>query len=541
VAVDPFSGLPGDEDALLFNFMSILLAAAGLVLLIAGINVAAMLSARYLARGREMAVRAALGAGRRRLLTQLLTEILLLFTLGAAGGFVVAVAATAALERLPLPENIPLSLDLSPDYRVLAFAVSVSLLAGLVFGLTPALRAARKDISGTLRHAPQTKGVRRLFVSRTLIAGQLAASLMLLVAAGLFLRALDRGQRVDPGFDLDNVAAVTLEPESWGYDEAKARVFYTVLRERVASLGGVIAVSSTGRLPLMSGISSGDIETAAGPLSIGVASIGVDYFTVLRLPLARGRAFSTTDDHAGAHVAIVNETLARRLSPSTDPLGQTFRYFGTLTTVVGVARDAKYSTLGERPQPFAYFPIAQVWQPTQSLIVRTAADPRLLAPALQQAILSIDPLLPAPRVTTLRQSSSIVLLPQRAAAIVTGMLGGIGLVLASVGLYGILAFAAGQRTREMGIRLALGARRSTVAALMIREALTLTLAGIVIGLALSALGSRLLAALLFDVSPIDPLTFIGMPVLFAAVALMAGYFPARRLASTDPLTALRAD
>ena len=343
--VAPLTGLPNGEGRSLLGFMGLLLAAAGLVLLIAGINVAGMLAARYIARGREMAVRAALGAGRARLLRQLLTEVLALFLLGAFGGFLVALFATAALERLPLPGTVPIALELSPDLRVFAFTLATSLAAGLVFGLAPAWRAARTDIVSRLRDDSPGSGSSRGFLMRGLITGQLALSLVLLVAAGLFLRALDSGQRIDPGFETAGVATALLEPESWGYDQARSRAFYRTLRARVEALPGVSDVSYTGRLPLMMS-SSPDEITVDGSTRVPVHTGSVDagYFPALRLPLVQGRAFRASDDEGAARVAVINETLARKAWPDGSAIGRVFRFRDTATLVVGIARDAKYAT-----------------------------------------------------------------------------------------------------------------------------------------------------------------------------------------------------
>jgi predicted permease len=536
------TGLPNGEGGPLLVFMSVMLGAAALVLVIGGLNIAAMLSARYVARRREMAVRAALGAGRARLLRQLLTEILALFLLGAGGGFAIAHIATGALERLPLPDHVPVTLELSPDLRVLAFAVGVSLLAGLVFGLAPARKAARRDLTADLRDGLPGSGVRRSLLGRALIVGQLACSLVLLVAAGLFIRALDRGSGVDPGFDRDGIVIASLEPEAWGYDVARARRFYTMLRERVAAVPGVTAVSYTGRVPLMLGSSPDEITLEPGAdAPVHTASVDLDYFSVLRLPLVQGRAFTRADDERAARVAVVNETLARRLWPDGHAVGRTFRFRDAVTTIVGIARDASYASLDETTPSFVYLPLAQVWQPTQTLMVRSAGPSAGVAATIQQAVVAIDPRLPPPRVATLRQATGIVLLPQRAAAIITGMLGGIGLLLAAVGLYGVMAFSASQRTREIGIRVALGADRARVVRGMVREGMQLAAAGILVGVPLAAIAARLIEGWLFGINPLDGATFAGMSVLFSLVAFAASYWPARRAASLDPLTALRAE
>ena len=539
VRVSALTGLPNREA--LLGFMGLLLGAAGLVLVIAGVNVAAMLSARYIARGREMAVRTALGAGRIRLVRQVLTEVLALFLLGSLGGFVIAQFATAALERLPLPETVPVTLELSPDLRVLAFAIAVSLSAGLIFGLTPALQASRGGLASRLRENSVGRGLRHTLLRRTLIVGQLALSLVLLVAAGLFIRALSHGQKIDPGFEIGGVAAAAIEPESWGYGEPRTRTFYRALRERVGALPGVDSVWYTSRLPLMMGSSPDEIAADGAAVQVHTASVDADYFSVLRLPILQGRAFRHSDDERGDKVAVVNETLARKLAPDGSAVGRIFRFRDASTTVIGIARDAKYATLDEATPPFVYLPIAQAWQPNQVLIARTAGDPSQLGSSIEQAQRAIDPTLPRPRLTTLRRATGIVLLPQRTAAIVTAALGCIGLLLASVGLYGTMAFSAGRRTREIGIRIALGAEPSTILLLIIREGLGLASLGILIGLALAAATTRLIAGWLFNISPLDLTTFLAMSLVFTIVAVVASYLPARRAASGDPLTALRAE
>ncbi len=536
------TGLPSGEGGVILGFMGMLMGAAALVLLIAAGNVASMLSARYVQRSRELAVRAALGAGRIRLLRQLLTEILALFLLGALGGFLVARVATAVLERLPLPGNVPLVLDLSPDLRVLAFAIGVSLLTGLVFGLAPARQAARRDVISRLRTDSAGSGSRRTIISRTMIIAQLALSLVLLVTAGLFVRALDRARQVDPGFSLDAVTAVSLEPEAWGYDEPKARLFYSSLLDRVEKMGGVTAAACTGRVPLTMGSSRQEITTGDGRTApIDYAAVGPGYFSALQIPLMDGRPFAESDNQSAARVAVVNQTFARRLWPDGSALGRTFEFRGLRTTIVGITRDARYASLQESTPAFAYFPLAQVWQPGQTLLVWSAAPDADVAAAVQRAVLAIDPALPVPRIGTLREATAIVLLPQRVAACVTAALGALGLVVASAGLYGIMSFSASRRTREIGIRMALGAERASVVRMMVFEGLRLAAAGLGAGLVLSAVASRLMARWLFGVSPLDLHAFAGMSAVLLGVALVATWLPARRAASLDPRAALAAD
>ena len=548
IRLSELTGLPDDARSAFIGFTALLLGAAGLVLLIASVNVASMLSARAIARRREMAVRAALGAGRSQLVRQLLTESLLLFFIGAFGGMAIAAITTSALEQIPIPGDASLSLELSPDPRVLIFALLVSLLTGVVFGLAPAFQGVGKDITSRLRNDSAGAGSRRSFAGNTLIVGQLALSLVLLVAAGLFIRALDHGSRIDPGFETSGVTTAVFNSESWGYDSVKARGFYRALTERVSAMPGVTSVAYTNVMPLAFETSSATIEPndpgttdAASRVRVGLATVDGSYFDVVRIPVLRGRAFTDADDARAPQVAIVNETLVKRLWPDGNALGRTFGFHGQRVMVVGVARDAKYGSLTEKTPSYVYVPTAQMWQPHQTLLVRSAADPATLAPAIRDAVRDIDGALPRPLVRTLREETSIVLFPQRIAAIVTGVLGAVGLLLAAVGLYGIIAYSVGRRTREIGVRVALGAQRLDVLRMIVREGMWLAGIGVAVGIALAAGATRLIAGFLFDVSPIDTVTFVGMSALFIAVAFLASYLPARRAAATDPLTALRSE
>ena len=550
IRITDLTGLPDDARDAFLGFTTLLLGAAGLVLLIASVNVASMLSARAVARRREMALRTALGAARSRLVRQLLTESLLLFLIGAAGGVAVAWVATAAFEQISLPGDASLSLELSPDPRVFAFALLTSLVAGLVFGLAPALQGVSRDITSRLRNDSAASSARRTFASNTLIVGQLALSLVLLVAAGLFIRALDDGGRIDPGFETAGVATARFNTESWGYDREKGTAFFATLEERVAGLPGVTAVSLTDIVPLSRSTSgdaiqldgaNGAADSRGDRLPVKVSLADPRYFDVVRIPVLLGRPFARTDNERSPKVAIINETLAKRLAPDGNALGRTFGFHRAQVTVVGVVRDSKYDDLTERTPSYLYIPVAQQWRPDLAVMVRTAGDPAALAPALRDVVRDIDPALPRPLVRTLEQETAIALFPQRIAAIVTGVLGGVGLLLAAVGLYGIIAYSVSRRTREIGVRVALGAQRWDVLGMVVREGMRLAGTGVVVGLVLAAVATRLIAGFLFSVSPMDGVTFAGMSVLFIAVALLASYLPARRAAATDPLTALRSD
>ncbi|MDB4914570.1 MAG: permease [Gemmatimonadetes bacterium] len=416
------TGLPDDAQKTMLAFTGVLLGVAFLVLLIASVNVAAMLSARAVARQHEMAIRVALGAGRTRLVRQLLTESLVVFALGAAGGLSVAFLATRMLERIPLPTSMPLSLHLTPDVRVLTFALAIALACGVLFGLAPALRAAKLDITSRLRNDSRTGDARKGIVSNALVVGQLALSLVLLVSAGLLLRALDRGNRVDPRFDVNGVVTAAFKSEAWGYNEQQSRVFFNALRERVLATPGVTNVSYAAQLPLQMSSSGTFVQFDGEDATPGARtkgtrvetnSVDVDYFSVVKIPLLMGRAFQQSDDAHATRVAVVNETLARKHWPNGSAIGRTFIAQKEQITVVGVVRDAKYGTLTEVTPEMVYYPTAQAWPNEQTLMIRMNGTAESISGAVQDATRSLDPVLPRPEVVTLRTATSFVLLPQR--------------------------------------------------------------------------------------------------------------------------------
>jgi predicted permease len=546
----PLSGLPEDATKAIVGFFFLLLGASALVLLIASVNVAGMLSARAVARRREMAVRAALGAARGRIVRQLLTESLVLFFLGAVGGLGIALVATRALEQLPLPAEIVL--DLAPDVRVIVFALVVALATGVAFGLAPALQASRADIAKRIRDDSPSGG-RRGRLANVLVVGQLAMSLLLLVAAGLFLRALDRANRVDPGFDPAGVTVASFNTEAFGYDTTNGRAFYRALRERLEATPGISVVSYSGFTPLAfengSGIriklddapTSAEGDASAPGIAARETAVDAGYFAALRIPLVRGSPIALTDNEHTAKVAVINETLAKMLWPGGDAIGRTFAYSGGRVRVIGIARNAKYSTLTEDVTPFVFFASAQEWSPWQVLLVRSSLAQEDAATAIATVVHSIDPTLPRPVMSSLRHANAVVLMPQRVAAIVTGTLGAIGLLMATVGLYGIISYSVSRRGREIGIRVALGARQAEVLGMVVREGMKLAAFGVAIGLLLAAAATRLMSSFLFNVSPLDAMTFAGMSALFLGIAFVSSYLPARRAASSDPMAALRTD
>jgi predicted permease len=392
-----------------------------------------------------------------------------------------------------------------------------------------------------LRDGTTGAGTRRSWISNALITGQLALSLVLLVAAGLFVRALDRAARVDPGFDPRGVTVVSLDTRTWGYDDVRGRQFYHTVLDRMAAVPGVTSVSVASFAPLTTRSLNDSVTLASGERGFAwYVGVSEGYFRTLGMPIIAGRPISSTDNERAPLVAVVNETFAKRLAPNGDALGKTFMRGKQPVTVVGIARDAKYATFDEAAPSMMFLSIDQAWQTNQTLLVR-GLSPAQLAHGLHDIVRAIDPLLPVPATMTLGTASGISVLPQRIALIVTGTLGGIGLLLAVVGLYGVIAYSVSRRTRELGVRIALGASRTNVLALVLGDGLRLTAVGVLVGLILSAAATRVIAGLLFDVSALDAVTFLGMSLLLVVVAVLATYIPARRAARLDPMSALRSD
>ena len=551
VRLTPLTGLPDDARQALLEFGAVLLGAAVLVLIIAASNVSTLLAMRATARRREMGIRTALGAGRGRLVRQLLTETLTLFLAGGFGGMILALAGTSALERLPIPSDQGLSLELSPDVRVLLFSVAVSLLVGLVFGIVPALRSANRNPVALLRSASAAAGC-RTWTSSGLIVVQMACSLVLLTTAGLFVRSLSAGASIEPGFDARRVALVNFNTQSYGYDESKGRAFYVALRQRLENAPGVEAVTYADFVPLTfadSGVAvTVDESGADGPerrqMRAGVGVVDTGYLETLRIPLLAGREFTAHDGAQSGASAIINETFARRSWPGAsvaDAVGRTFVSGDERVTIVGVSADSKYTTLSEPPKPFVYRPQAQRWAASRTLFVRVSGEPSAAARIVEDAVATIDPLLPRPLTSTLPREASVSLLPQRVAAMVTGALGVAGLTLAAIGLYGLVSFGVTLRLREIGVRLALGASRTDVVRMVLAQGLRLSAAGVALGLLASAFATRLVQAYLLNVSALDALAFTSGVILLLGVAVLAAVVPARRAASSDPLIVLRTE
>ena len=554
LAVLPASRIPGLGRVFVAPFLALLMGLVGLVLLVACANLAGLLLARATNRAREIAVRLALGASRSSLLALLTIESLLLFATGAVAAIGLSRLMLRALTSLLATLPVPVQLDMALDWRVLAFTGGLALVTGALTGLVPAWRSARADLVSDIKAASPTP--RRQRLRHVFVAAQLACCLVLTAVAGLLLRALDHAHHIDPGMQIDGIQVATVDLELAGYAPDRFTAVTGQLAERLGALPGVDRIAMARMAPLDGGgLGLGALrpEGATGPNDRIPADwnvISPDYLTTLGIPLQLGRQFTADDREGAPAVAIVNERFAAVAWPGENPVGrrlengdfrpgreQTIRRL----TVVGVARDAKYRWIGEAPRPFIYVPLAQ--RPDRRVHFFLRAAPGTTADRLPMsvrgALKEFDSNLPLVQMMSLRDYANLSLVPQRLAATVAGSLGLVALLLSALGVYGVTAFAVASRTREIGIRMALGADRRSVIGLMLRRIVILTAIAGAIGLA-GALGSaQLLSGLLFGISAVDPLAFCGTVLLLVLTALVATLGPALRAASIDPVQALK--
>ena len=544
---------------------TIFLVMVGLVLLVACFNVANLLLARAAAREKEIAIRAAIGAGRARLIRQMLTESFVLAVVGAAGGALLGNWAIRGLEKLRPLGDFALRLDFRFDWRVFAYVTGATLLAGIVAGLAPALRTSRTNLNDTLREGGRglVGGTRRQGLRNGLVIAQVAGSLIVLVAAGLFTRSLTNAEAVDLGYDTHHVLNVSLDPKLQGYDQAHAEAFFRELLRRAKALPGVESASLAYSVPLgyYNDGSSVYVENQAPqpadkrPPGAGYNCVTPDYFSTMRMKILRGRAFTEGDTSTSQRVAIVNETMAQQSWPHRDAIGQRFGLEGPprpaksgsqggpypWVTVVGVVRDARVQGFLAPPGSYFYVPQTQNYKSTHALQLRTLVQPQSLIAPTEALVRELDPNLPVFDVMTMEQTvaggNGYFIFKMGAG--LAGCLGLLGLILAVVGVYGVVSYGASQRLHEIGIRMALGAQPTSVLGLVVRQAVVLVGAGIGIGI-LAALGvSRLLVSLLVGVTSYDPITLVSVSGIMLAAALVACYIPARRATKVDPLVALR--
>jgi predicted permease len=546
----PGSVFPGQTSSI-GGFLGLLMAVVGLVLLIACVNVAGMLLARAAARRREIAVRLAIGADRRHLVRQLLTETLILFAAGGLLGVVLAQWFTAFLLALLPKLPVPVAIAFTIDWRVVSFATVLSLATAILSGLVPALQASRADLVSALKTEGREATPSRLRLRNAFLVGQVTLSLMLVIVAGLFLRALEHAAAIQPGFDERRVDVVQLDLTLGGYNQQTAGAFVRDLLDRIRALPAVESATLSVDLPLDGGrMGLGGLK-AAGRTPARGDEFSADWnivepglFTTLKLPLTRGRDFTEQDTATAPWVAIVNEALATQIWPGEDPIGKqvTVPYeAGRHTvTIVGVTANARLIWLTGNVSPYIYVPFAQRFLPRVALLVRTKDD-RSAIPDVRTILRTLNPNLPITEAMRLADVTAVGLTPQRIAASVAGTLGIVGLLLCAVGIYGVTSYSVAQRTREIGIRVALGADGNSVMRLVLRQGLVVTAIGALIGLAVAAAGVKLIESLLFGVRGLDPITFGSTCALFVVVTLLASYLPARRASKVDPMVALRAE
>jgi predicted permease len=542
---------PGEYRQLL-TAVGLFLALAILVLFLASFNVANVLLVRATTREHEMAVRAALGAPRRRLMRQVLTESFLLALLGCGAGIIAGSWGSSLLRSIHFSANLPISLDFSFDWRVFAYALGVATLASLVLGAVPALRASHVSPSKALHEGGRSVAGGGHRLRNILVVAQVAGSIVLLIVAGLFTRSLQRAQRMDLGFNPAHVLNVTMDPHEAGYNEEQGREFYKNLLLRVRALPGVQSASLAFSSPTGQFMDNNAVyveghflRPGEAPPTIAVNHVSPSYFVTMEIPIVRGRAFLDSDSEKAPPVAVINQTMAHELWPNEDAFGRRFRMgggSGTLVEVVGIARDSKYQDLFAKSIPYIYMSLAQSYISIETLQVRTVGEPESVIPSVEEQVHSLAPGLPVFGVETMEQAlnggfSGFYVF--HLAVYLAAALGILGLILALVGVYGVISYSTSRRTHEIGIRMALGARPGDIWRIVFRQGLAIVVLGALIGI-LAALGlTRAMASFLYGVNAHDPLTYLAVTLLISTVTLLACYIPARRATKVDPMEALR--
>lgn len=552
-AAFPIEFVPAPFRGVLGTLSGGLMAVVALVLLIACANAANLLLAKASSRRREMAVRAALGASRSRLVRQTLTESVVIASLAGLLGLCLAAWVAPILLCLK-PQSIPLVLDISIDVRVLAFTALASILTGVVFGLAPALQSSKVDHVTNLKDGSYQGGSPKSRLRGFLVIAQVTACVILLVGAGLCLRSLWNARSIDPGFNPHCAVTAALNVETFSYSRARGKIFYSTLLDRVRALPGVRFASLADHLPLspllrMESLEVDGTEQSSSTereTSMEDAIVAPGYFEAMGVPLLRGRGFSSHDTETAPAVVVINQALADRFWPNQDPLGKTVTLDGPEHTrvparIVGIASTGKYQSLGEDRKPFFYKCMLQFYEPGVKLIVRTEGQPSAALEGLRAEVQKLDPRIALVGVETLDQHMQLPLFPARAAGLLLGAFGCLALALAVIGIYGVISYSVTQRVREIGIRMALGADPAHVLKLVVSQGLQLTGMGLAIGLVAAVAVTRVLSSLLYGISPRDGFTFAGVTVLLTLVAAVASYLPARRATKVDPISSLRAE
>jgi len=534
-------------------FSAVFLILGALVLLLACTNIANILMARASVRQREMAIRAALGGARSRLVGQMLTETILNALLGGIAGVFLGACLSRLIASIPRMSGLPIRLGFGFDWRVFAYALAAVVFTAILAGLSPALCATRADVNTVLHQGGRANatGAARHKVRGDLMGAQVAGSLMLLIVAGLFVRSLQAVEHMDLGFDANQLLNVRLDPAINGYKQTQTTEFYRVLETKIRALPGVQSASLAAAVPMGYGRGKNLVYVAGRPLPPGQRAPGIffntvdaPYFETLRIPLLLGRAFSDADGENSPRVAIINETMAKQFWPTENPLGKRFSVTsdtGPFLEVVGVARDGRYTTPAEDPQPYFYLPLAQNFTPERTLQIRSTLPPESLVPEVQQQILALDANAPIEQIQTMKESlgGALGFFLFRLGASLAAAMGLLGLLLAVVGVYGVVSYAATQRTQELGIRMALGASPRQILALLLRQGAQLVAAGLLFGLLGAWALTRAMSHMLVGVSPSDPLTYLTVAAVLSFITLLACWIPARRAMRVDPMVALR--
>jgi putative ABC transport system permease protein len=533
----------------------VLMGAVALVLLIACANVANLTLARSSSRQKEVAIRTALGASRGRIVRQMLTEAMLLSLTAAGAGLVLSLWGVKALLSLT-HDKLPRSYEVIVDWRVLAFAVAIALLTSVLFGLTPAMRASKINLSESLKEGSRalSDGRRSNRVRSAMAVSEVALSLMLLIGAGLMIKSLAGLLKVNPGFKPDNTLTMQIALLGSKYPSANQQLaFFQDFTHRVEALPGVQAVGLISSAPLSGGVYAGGFSIEGRAAASGTDDLVADrrmispgYFNTLGIQLLRGRSFTDRDDQTSPGVVIVSESWARRFLPNEDPIDKRIKLGGRDSTrpwlsVVGIAGDVRDTRLESEARPCVYIPYPQFTSSSMTLVMRGASDPKLLIPAIREEVWAIDKDQPVTDVKTMDQYVAASVSPRRFNATLLAIFAGLALVLASVGIYGVMAYSVTQRTHEIGIRMALGAQSSHVIKLVVGRGMALVFTGVAIGLGGAIASTRVMTSLLYGVSATDPMTFAGVSLLLVAISLLASYIPARRAMKVDPMIALRCE
>ncbi len=530
--------------------LAILMAAVAVVLLIACANVANLLLVRAASRRKEIALRLALGGSRARLVRQMLTESFVLASLGAALGLAIAYWTARSLVAFLPPYTNRASFDTRPDAVVFAFTLGLTVITTLLFGLAPTLHASKQDLVTAMKDNTATvgRGPRRVSLRHALVITQVALSMVALISAGLFVRSLREAYKADPGFDPHGVLLASFDPFLNGYDQIRGREFYRRLVERVRTVPGIESATLARRLPLTDGgiafanvAIDGYAPAKDEDMRLNYETVGPQYFQTMRIPFVHGRDFDERDQEGAPGVVIINETMARRYWPGGDALGRRLKLTKDWLEIVGVAKDVKNRSLNEAPQPFLYLPLFQDYRSNMILVARTAVEPEKMFQPVRAEVAALDPEIPMFDAKTLEEHVGISLFLQRMAATLLSIFGLLALSLAAIGLYGVMAYSVSRRTRELGIRVSVGAERRDIFKLILGQGLAMSVVGLFVGLIAALAVTRLTANLLYGVTATDPVTFIVIALLLLCVTLLACYFPARRATRVDPMIALRAE